>query len=71
MQKQLFSGMKELKVFYVFFVLVWLSRFIVQIVWPWPSNLQLWLVIAFSTEFVFALIPMIYLIINAPKKNEH
>ena len=71
MQKQLFSGMKELKVFYVFFVLVWLSRVIVQIVWPWPSNLQLWLVIAFSTEFVFALIPMIYLLINAPKKNKH
>ena len=59
-QKQLFADLKGLKIFYVFFVLVWLSRVFIQIIWPWPSSLQIWLVIAFITEFVFALIPMIY-----------
>jgi hypothetical protein len=59
-QKQLFADSKELKIFYAFFVLVWLSRIIIQIIWPWPSSLQLWLVIGFTTEFIFTLIPMIY-----------
>lgn len=61
-QKQLFANLKELRIFYVFFVLVWLSRVIIQIIWPWPSNLQIWLVIGFSIEFLFALIPMAYLL---------
>ena len=65
-QKRLFDGLKELKAFYAFFTLIWLSRVIIQLIWPWPSNLQLWLVIAFSMEFIFTLIPMIYLIRNAP-----
>lgn len=68
-QKKLFEGSGELRIFYVFFTLIWLSRIIIQLVWPWPSSLQLWLVIAFSTEFVFALIPMIYLMKNVPKKE--
>lgn len=61
-QKGLFGGVRELMIFYVFFVLVWLSRVIIQIIWPWPSWLQLWLVIGFTVEFVFALIPMGYLL---------
>jgi len=69
MQKQLFSDMKELKIFYAFFVLVWLSRVIIQIVWSWPSSLQIWLVIAFSIEFVFALVPMIYFLKNTRKQE--
>lgn len=68
-QKKLFEGSGELRIFYAFFTLIWLSRIIIQLVWPWPSSLQLWLVIAFSTEFVFALIPMIYLMKNVPKKE--
>jgi hypothetical protein len=59
-QKQLFAGLKELKIFYTFFVLVWLSRIVIQIAWPWPSGLQIWLVTAFTTEFIFTLIPMVY-----------
>lgn len=59
-QKQLFAGMKELKMFYIFFVFVWLTRVIIQVIWPWPSGLQTWLVIAFSMEFIFTLVPMIY-----------
>lgn len=59
-QKKLFDGSKELRIFYTFFTLVWLSRIIIQVIWPWPSSLQLWLVVAFSTEFIFALIPMTY-----------
>lgn len=61
-QKQLFADLKELQIFYVFFVLVWLSRVIIQIIWPWPSGLQMWLVIGFTMEFIFTLIPMIYLL---------
>lgn len=59
-QKQLYADLKELKIFYVFFVLVWFSRVVIQIIWPWPSGLQTWLVIAFLIEFIFTLIPMIY-----------
>jgi len=61
-QKKLFAGLKELNIFYVFFVLVWLSRIIIQVIWPWPSGLQTWLVVGFTTEFIFTLIPMIYFI---------
>lgn len=61
-QRKLFAGSKELKLFYVFFVLVWLSRVIIQIIWPWPSGLQTWLVVGFTMEFAFTLIPMIYFI---------
>lgn len=68
-QKKLFEGSKELRMFYAFFTLVWISRIIIQLVWPWPSGLQLWLVVAFSMELVFTLIPMIFLIRNAPKQN--
>ncbi len=61
-QKGLFGNVKELKVFYVFFVIVWFSRVIVQIVWPWPTGLQTWLLIGFCTEFILTLIPMVFLL---------
>ena len=61
-QRKLFAGLKELKIFYIFFVLVWLSRVIIQIIWSWPSSLQIWLVIGFIIEFIFTLIPMIFFI---------
>ncbi|MGI6366256.1 MAG: hypothetical protein ACOX2G_11120 [Bacillota bacterium] len=60
-QRKLFEGGKELKVFYVFFVAVWLSRFAIQLIWPWPSSLQTWLLVGFTTEFVFTLLPLLYL----------
>ncbi len=63
-QKQLFADLIELKVFYVFFVLVWLSRVIIQIIWPWPSSLQMWLVVGFAMELLFVLIPMIYFLLT-------
>lgn len=69
-QKKLFEGSRELRIFYAFFNLIWLSRIIIQVIWPWPSGLQLWLVIAFSVELIFCLIPMVYLIGYAPKQNE-
>lgn len=68
-QKKLFDGSKELRAFYAFFTLIWLSRIVIQLIWPWPSNLQLWLVVAFSMEFILTLIPMIYLIRNAQKQE--
>lgn len=63
-QKKLFAGSKELIIFYVFFVLLWLSRVMIQLIWPWPSSLQLWLVIGFATEFILTLIPITYLLKN-------
>ena len=61
-QKKLFGSSGELRIFYAFYTLIWLSRIIIQLIWPWPTSLQLWLVVVFSTEFIFALIPMIYLL---------
>ncbi len=69
-QKKLFADWKELKIFYVFFVLVWLSRVIIQIIWPWPSSLQIWLLLAFTMEFIFTLIPMIYLLKDTQIKSK-
>ena len=66
-QKQLFEGQKELKIFYAFYVLVWLSRVIIQIIWAWPSSLQIWLVVAFTLELVFALVPLTYFFLTAKK----
>lgn len=68
-QKKLFGGLKELKAFYAFYTLVWLSRVIIQLVWPWPSGLQLWLSIAFSVEFLLTLVPLLYLIKGTPDMN--
>jgi hypothetical protein len=68
MQERLFEGLKELRIFYAFFNLLWLSRIIIQLVWPWPSGLQLWLVVAFSVEFVLSLIPMAYLAGTAARR---
>ena len=69
-QKKLLDGSGELRIFYIFFTLVWLSRIIIQVIWSWPSGLQLWLVIAFSTEFIFTLIPLIYLLTNTLKHKK-
>lgn len=69
LQKQLFGDLKELKLFYAFFVLVWLSRVVIQIIWPWPSSLQIWLVIGFTMEFIFTLIPMIYFLTYKSRNN--
>lgn len=69
-QKKLFDGSRELKAFYAFYTLIWLSRVIIQLIWPWPSNLQLWLGIAFSMEFIFTLVPMLYLIKGVPNMNK-
>jgi hypothetical protein len=63
-QKHLFDDFKGLRIFYVFFVFVWLSRVIIQIIWPWPSSLQIWLVIGFTMQLIFTLIPMIYFLKN-------
>lgn len=60
-QKQLFAGLKELKIFYVFFSCVWLSRVIIQIIWPWPSSLQIWLVLGFIIEYIIIVTPIILL----------
>lgn len=69
-QKKLSDGSSELRIFYTFFSLVWFSRIIIQLIWPWPSSLQLWLIVAFSTEFIFTLIPMTYFFKNTRKHEK-
>jgi len=59
-RKHLFEGPAELRAFYYFFVIVWLSRIIIQMIWPWPSGLQVWLVTAFTIQFIFTSVPMLY-----------
>ncbi len=70
-QNQVFGDSSGTRVFYLFFVLVWLSRLTIQLVWPWPwpSSLQPWLVVAFATEFIIAVIPAIYLLKNTKAKG--
>lgn len=61
-QKKLFEGSPEMLMFYGFYTLVWVTRVLIQLIWPWPSALQLWLVIAFSMELIITLIPWHYLL---------
>lgn len=69
-QKTFFEGFQASRIFYSFFVLVWLSRVAIQLVWPWPSGLQKWLVLGFTIESIFAIIPMIHLFKQGEKRQE-
>jgi magnesium-transporting ATPase (P-type) len=68
MQRRLFGDLRELKAFYVFFVLVWVSRVVIQLLWPWPSPLQRWLVMGFVSELVLAAIPL-FPMLELPRKS--
>ncbi|MBP1919186.1 hypothetical protein [Youngiibacter multivorans] len=68
-RKRLFEGSSELMMFYFFFVLVWLSRIVIQLLWP--SGLQVWLVTAFTVQFIFTLVPMFYLIRQGIMEANH
>lgn len=59
-QKSLFKHNWELILFYGFFNFLWLSRIIIQLIWPWPSSLQTWLLVGFTSEFILVLIPLVY-----------
>lgn len=59
LRKHIFEGPAELKAFYYFFVMIWLSRIVIQVIWPWPSGLQIWLVTAFTIQFLFTSAPML------------
>ncbi len=59
--KAVFSHAPGLRAFYGFYVLVWFSRVIIQLAWPWPSHLQLWLVVGFVVEFILTLLPALWL----------
>lgn len=60
LRRKIFDGPAELRAFYYFFVLVWLFRIVIQVIWPWPSVLQTWLVTAFIIEFILVAVPMLY-----------
>lgn len=61
-KKKIFEVSREISIFYVFFVFTWLCRVLITIAIPWPTPLQKWLIIGFSTEFIITLIPAIYMI---------
>ncbi len=60
--KKIMSGNKDLFIFYMFLVFTWLCRVLITFVIPWPTALQTWLIVGFSTEFILVLLPMIYLL---------
>lgn len=62
MKKKIFAGSKEIFIFYVFLVFTWLCRVLITVVIPWPTALQTWLIVGFSTEFILTLMPMAYLL---------
>lgn len=62
MKKNIFKGSRDTFVFYAFLVFTWLCRVVITFVVPWPTSLQTWLVVGFSTEFILILLPMIYLL---------
>lgn len=61
-KKKIFEGSKEISTFYFFLVFTWFCRVLITIVIPWPTSLQRWLIVGFSTEFIITLIPAIYLL---------
>lgn len=61
-KKNIFEGSREIFIFYVFLVFTWLCRVLITIVIPWPTSLQIWLIVGFLTEFIIILIPAIYLL---------
>lgn len=62
MKNKIFAGSKEIFVFYIFLVFTWLCRVLITFVIPWPTSLQTWLLVGFSTEFILTLMPMVYLL---------
>jgi magnesium-transporting ATPase (P-type) len=62
MKKKIFTGSKEIFVFYGFLVFTWLCRVIITVIIPWPSSLQTWLLVGFGTEFILTFLPLWYLL---------
>ena len=64
--KKVFSGNKDISVFYGFLVLVWFCRFIITFLEPWPLEPVKWAAygqqIAAFVIFMFLLIPFTYLL---------
>jgi hypothetical protein len=67
-KKKIFEGSRELFVIYIFLVLTWLCRVVITIAVPWPTSLQTWLVVGFTSEFALTLIPAIYLLNSRERK---
>jgi hypothetical protein len=68
-KRRIFDGSREGIVFYIFFVFTWFCRVLITLVIPWPTSLQIWLIVGFSTEFIITLIPVAYLTRMNSKKR--
>lgn len=62
LKKKIFAGSREIFVFYIFLVFTWFCRVMITVIIPWPTSLQTWLLVGFSTEFTLTLLPMIFLL---------
>ncbi|ETA79822.1 hypothetical protein [Youngiibacter fragilis] len=70
LRQRIFEGPAELKAFYCFIVTVWLSRIVIQMFWPWPSVLQTWLVTAFTIQFMFTSVPILYFLSKSKERTD-
>jgi hypothetical protein len=61
-KKKIFEGSREIFIFYAFLVFTWFCRVVITIIIPWPTPLQKWLIVGFSTEFIMLFIPAIFLL---------
>lgn len=61
MRRRAFAGSVEVRAFYTFLVLVWLCRLLVEVVIPWPTPLNTWLLLGVSTVLVTLLVPAAHL----------
>lgn len=61
-KKKIFDGQRDIFIFYAFLVFTWFCRVLITFIIPWPTSLQKWLIVAFSTEFIITFVPLIYLI---------
>ena len=62
LKRKIFAGSGEIFIFYAFLVFTWFCRVIITLVIPWPSSLQIWLLVGFSAEFALTLLPAVYLL---------
>ena len=70
-KKKIFGGNKDLLLMYGFMVFVWLCRFVITFIEPWPLEPIAWAAygqqIAAFIIFLFQIIPFVYLIRNINK----
>lgn len=68
-KRRLFAGSSDALVFSVFLTFAWFCRVVVTLVVPWPTPLQVWLIVGFVTVFATMLVPSGYLLTQAASRR--